>query len=199
MNYWIEDIEQSADLHVKMLRYRPDVDHEIDLDRFSVNEREKYDAYKSAKRKLEFYFTRLLWDSFKIPQNITYKPSGKPVLPEGFISVSHSHDCIAIGFSKQAEIGIDIEPVSEKIRKVKHKFSHPKESFDDLTDLTKSWCIKEAVYKVLDMDHVFFMDDIFVETVQSPAQTTVNIEGVEIKSQVRILELPNDMIMALAY
>ena len=196
MNYWIEEIERTPHVHIKMLRYRPDINHSIDVGAFSSDEKARYNSYKSRKRKLEFYFTRMLWESFEIKEEIKYKASGKPVIQSGYVSISHSHDCIAIAFAKQNEIGLDIEPVSEKIKRVKHKFSHPDEQFEDLLDLTKSWCIKEAVYKLLDLYDIIFMENILVENVSSPANTKVELEGEVIRSRAKVLELPNDMIMA---
>lgn len=200
MNYWIEEIEKTKHVHIKMLRYRHDVDHGVEDRMFSAEDLVKFKSYKSKKRRLEFYFTRVLWKSFEIQEEILYKKTGKPILKQGFVSISHSHDCIAITYSRTIEMGVDIEPISEKIRKVKHKFSHPEENFDSLVDLTKSWCIKEAVYKLLDMYDVIFMDDILVKETTSPAKTLVRLAGsVEIKTQVKVIELPNDMIMAYAF
>lgn len=199
MNYWIEDIENSDDVEIKLLRYRHDVYHELDDSILTAEEVRKYESYKSKKRQLEFYFTRFLWKSFSTNFKINYKSTGKPFIKEGYLSISHSHDCIAIAYSKSKEMGLDIEPISEKINKVKHKFSHPKENFETLIELTKSWCIKEAVYKLLDMDDVFFMDDIFVNQISAITYTTVLVEGEEILSTAEIIELPNKMILALAY
>ena len=199
MNYWIEEIIQTPQTHIKMLRYRHDVDHHIDPTEFNTNDQEKFESYRSNKRKLEFYFTRLLWESFGIREEIIYRESGKPIINNGYLSISHSHDCIAIAYSPLLEIGLDIEPVSEKIGRVKHKFSHQEENFNSLTDLTKSWCIKEAVYKLLDLHDIIFMEDIFVEDIQSPAQTRVNLQNEVIKSKAYVIELPNDMIMAYAF
>jgi len=198
LNYWIEEIEQSTDVHIKMLRYRHDVSHDIDISEFSKVDREVYLSYGSKKRQLEFYFTRLLWLSFKKGGKITYKTSGKPLIKNGFISISHSHDCIAIAYSKKNEVGVDIEPISNKIKRVKHKFSHPDENYTELLDLTKSWCIKEAVYKLLDLFDIIFMENILVENVDSPANTIVELEGEVIRTKAQVIELPNDMILAYA-
>ncbi len=199
MSYWIEDIEQRPEVHIKMLRYRYDIDHNVDENRFTLKEKEKYHSFGSEKRKLEFYFTRILWDSFETGEDITYSETGKPMINQGYLSISHSGDCIAIAYSKVNEVGLDIELISEKIRKVKHKFSHPDEQFEQLSDLTKSWCIKEAVYKLLDLYDIIFMEDILVENVDSPARTLVELESESIRSKAEVMELPNDMIMAWAY
>ena len=198
MNFWIEDIEKTAEVEIKVLRYRHDVEHILNDAILNSDEREKLLGYKSKKRQLEFYFTRVLWETFISDQKIEYKATGKPILNNGFISITHSHDCIAIAYSFSKELGLDIEPISRKIEVVKRKFSHPRENFDNLLDLTKAWCIKEAVYKLMDMDDVFFMDDIYVATILDPIEAFVEIESIEIKPIVKILELPNDMIMAYA-
>ena len=199
MNYWIEDIEHSDTITIKLLHYKPEKEPEIDLSIFNQTELTKFKGYKSVKRQLEFYYTRVLWDAFHHPDNILYRATGKPTLDKGFLSISHSHNAIAIAYSPVQELGIDIEPISIKIKRVRHKFLHPNENFQSLEDLTKAWCIKEAVYKLMDMDDVFFMDNIILETTESYHSAKIDIEGIDIEPRFFVKPLKDEMMLAWAF
>ena len=198
MNYWIEDIEHTSTITIKVLHYESDDVTEIDSSIFTKQELSKFNTYKSLKRRREFFFTRLLWKAFHHPDTIIYRATGKPTLEKGFLSISHSHKSIAIGYSPVQELGIDIEPISNKIKRVRHKFMHANEKWTDLVDITKAWCIKEAVYKLMDMDDVFFMDNIILYSLENHAQAEIDVEGIEIKPKFIVKQLENDMMMAWA-
>lgn len=199
MNYWIEDIEHSETVTIKLLHYHSNGKETVDTSIFNELEFEKFNQYKSKKRQLEFYYTRVLWDAFHHPDNIIYRPTGKPTLEKGFLSISHSHKAIAIAYSPTIEVGIDIEPISKKIARVKHKFMREEEQIESLEDLTKAWCIKEAVYKLMDMDDVFFMDDIYLDSVDTNKSATIKVDGIDVKPQFMVRKLDDDMMMAWAF
>ncbi|MFK8043908.1 MAG: 4'-phosphopantetheinyl transferase superfamily protein [Crocinitomicaceae bacterium] len=199
MKYRIEDIEVSQDFRIKLLNYEIGQDSILELDILSAEELEKFKNYKSAKRQLEFYYTRLLWQAFNRSETISYRATGKPMVEKGFLSISHSNQSIAIIYSAEKELGIDIEPISKKIERVKHKFTHADESFETLEDLTKAWCVKEAVYKLMDMDDVFFMDHIYLNTVESGRKAKIMVDGIDIQPTFNVKKLDNDLMMAWAY
>ena len=199
MNYWIEDIEQSEDITIKMLHYTSSAHADIDLSIFNSQEQAKYNGYKSIKRQLEFFYTRILWNAFHHPDNILYRTTGKPTISKGYLSISHSNQAIVIAYSPVQELGVDIEPVSEKIKRVRHKFMHPDETFETLEDLTKAWCIKEAVYKLMDMDDVFFMDNIYLESVTTNNKATIKVDGIDVEPKFEVRKLENNMMMSWAY
>jgi len=199
LKYWIEDIVKNEFVIIKLLRYHEKDNHSVDYSILNKLELIEFKGYKSKKRQLEYYYTRVLWQMFNIKDLINYRPTGKPIIDQGHISISHSHNCIAIAYSKTNELGLDIEYFSEKIRKVKHKFLHPKENYTDLVDLTKAWCIKEAVYKLMDMDDAFFMDDICIPSLKGRVKPEIWIKDNCIKTEVEILALPNKMMLAYAY
>lgn len=79
-----------------------------------------------------------------------------------FVSISHSQDLIAVGFSK-TKIGIDIEYISERIVKIKDKFTNTNEQKwipnQNLKEyLTCIWCIKESLYKIHDAKFYSFKE-----------------------------------------
>ncbi len=159
----IQEIFNQNGVIIRYIDYRFVTIEQVDINILSPSEQSTIKTFKSDKRKLEFYYLRLLWRSFNQEQTILYRPSGKPYLTKGYISMTHSHQQAIIAYSQNFDVGVDIELISEKINKVQHKFLHPKDTFKSLEDLTLLWTIKEAVYKLFDGDDLFFMDDIWVE------------------------------------
>src|SRR5690348_11543490 len=79
--------------------------------------------FKFDKRKLEWICSRALVKHL-IPEteqiNIIYDINGKPHLPntDYNISISHSHDDVAVMVSKTSLVGIDLETIHDRILKI---------------------------------------------------------------------------------
>lgn len=99
----------------------------------------------------------------------------KPYLPneEYHFSISHCGDYAVVIVSKQYRVGIDIELLTPKVERIKHKFLNEKE-FEvvnrqwsmvngELQLLTLFWCCKEAVFKWYGTGGVDFKDDIHLK------------------------------------
>jgi phosphopantetheinyl transferase len=84
----------------------------------------------------------------------------KPYLPgEAYhFSVSHCGDYAAVIVSKDKRVGVDIELVTSKVEKIRHKFLNEAELIrfptsnieaqaSSMQRLTLLWCCKEAVFK----------------------------------------------------
>lgn len=166
MSHQIKDIVHSEQLHLKQIEYEEVPIDSLKLDILTAEEQEKFKTFRSDRRRREFYFTRLLYLSFHLNQTIDYKPTGKPYIKDGFISFSHSQNIIIAGYSKQHELGIDIEFYKQKIERVAHKFIHPKEerliATDRIKNLTNIWSLKEAIYKLEDIPGLRFKEDMQV-------------------------------------
>lgn len=181
MSYRIKEILTNNEVKIKVLHYENERVLDLDLSILSASEMTKFNSYGSEKRKLEFYFSRVLWLSFNQKQSINYKTTGKPILNSGFLSMSHSHEYVVIGFSKRVELGIDIEMISEKINKVKSKFLHLKDRYENLKELTQLWTIKEAFFKLFDGDDVFLMDDVYTECLDVVSYPELTLDNLKLK------------------
>jgi 4'-phosphopantetheinyl transferase EntD len=80
----------------------------------------------------------------------------KPYLPneEYHFSISHCGHHAAAIVSKDQRVGIDVEMVTERIHRIRHKFLHPEEDalvaqhpMNATTLLTLLWSAKEALFK----------------------------------------------------
>ena len=98
---------------------------------------------------------------------ISYDEKGKPYLLDDsrHISISHSHDKLALVVNETESTGIDIELIRDKILNIKHKFLSESELTDTNNDPEKMlvyWAAKETMYKVYGLKEVDFIKNLFV-------------------------------------
>ena len=81
------------------------------------------------------------------------------------MSVSHTKGYVAVAINKEKPIGLDVEYISEKIRRVQSRIISDKEYIDkdnELIHLLLHWSAKEAMFKYLDTEGVDFRKNLFV-------------------------------------
>ncbi len=122
----------------------------------------------TAKRDIEtagknYLISKLLDDS----REIVYDEKGKPYLTDDprHISISHSHNKLAVIVNETEATGIDIELIRDKVLKIKHKFlseSELNETGSDVEKLLIYWAAKETLYKIYGLKEVDFISHLFV-------------------------------------
>jgi 4'-phosphopantetheinyl transferase len=122
------------------------------------------------KRLTEKEGTQFLLKSLlgNVDFNLLYTENGKPYLNSGLphISISHSHDRLAIITNQAAPTGIDIELVRDKVLRIRHKFLNADEAVvcgDDVARLITVWAAKETLYKVDGLKGLDFREHLAVE------------------------------------
>lgn len=141
-----------------------------------------------VKRDLEKEGAKFLLDEIHegASESLYYDQYGKPHLKDlgRFISLSHSHDKLAIILNKVEHTGIDIELIREKVLTVRHKFLCPEELKDlDEKDIEKHlvyWAAKESLYKIHGRKKVDFKKDLFI------FPFTYKASGDEIKGKITL-------------
>lgn len=123
----------------------------------------------SAKREIETKGKEYL-ANYLLGDNciIEYDDKGKPYLScdSRHISISHSHDKLAIIVNEKESTGIDIELIRDKVLKIKHKFLTNEELLeanDDVEKLLIYWAAKETLYKIYGLKEVDFIAHLFVK------------------------------------
>lgn len=141
----------------------------------SENDRQQWAALSLSKRRLERLACRKAL-SILLNNNhldIHYTASGKPFIEDFFLSFSHCGDYVAAAISKNYSIGIDIEKVTTRFQRIASRYVSDKEfEMNDLSSneaLCQIWCVKEAVYKMIDTNSVDFKQDIIVDMQHSIA------------------------------
>lgn len=125
---------------------------------------------KSESRVLEILSARILIKELTGEEKeVYYNYSGKPFLVDQsyHISVSHTKNYVAVAVNKEKHIGLDIEYISEKIKRVRSRVIAPCEYIDkenELIHLLLHWSAKEAMFKFIDVEGVDFLNNLFVSS-----------------------------------
>ena len=117
------------------------------------------ERYTSDTRKLEFLAVHaLLREVMGHDMEVSHLPSGKPVITDGQISISHTKGYAAIILSPINRVAIDIEYVSERVNRVASRFMDEDEMVDDLARRLVIWSAKETAYKFYSEDNLPLSD-----------------------------------------
>jgi 4'-phosphopantetheinyl transferase len=126
------------------------------------------------QRELEKKGTEILLDAlFTQTKAILYRDTNnKPHLSNypGHISISHSHERLAIIHNLKAKTGIDIELIREKVKAIQHKFLNEGEQAkanNDTETLVCFWAVKETLYKIYGTKGIDFRKNLFIDEVES--------------------------------
>ena len=128
-------------------------------------------SLRAACRQGEYLAVRVLLRALLGEEKqIGHLDSGKPYLSDGswHISISHTKGYVAVALHPTAEVGIDIEQVSERVRGVAGRFVRPDELpgfsslslSDQLYGLLLHWSAKETMFKVLGCSRVDFREHL---------------------------------------
>lgn len=133
----------------------------------------KIDEMRNIRRKLEWMSIRsILLDVHSAEDDVNYDKEGKPhfVRSNDRLSISHSHEMVAVSIHKKSITGIDIQLISDKIINIKSKFlneTEQKKTGNDPLELSCYWSIKEALFKVYGKNDIFLKANIEVSELQA--------------------------------
>ncbi len=130
-------------------------------------------SYKSPSRKMEYLSVRVLLKELLGREiRILHEDSGKPYLADGtyHVSISHTKGYAAVALHREREVGIDIEQVAERVRKVTSRFVREDElpqleqdaPMVQLQKLLIVWSAKETLFKVLNCREVDFLEHLHI-------------------------------------
>jgi phosphopantetheinyl transferase len=134
----------------------------------------------STKRDIETRGRNFLLAELIDPDcSIFYDEKGKPHLVNDsrHISISHSHDRLAIIVNNNEPTGIDIELIRNKVLRIKHKFLSQEELVDAQDDIEKLliyWAAKETLYKIYGLKEVDFIEHLFVKAFNKQQQGVIS-------------------------
>lgn len=149
------------------------VDDLLSLIRFSDGEKETFDRFNNKSRQAHWLSYRLairqiLGEDRKY--EFHYDENGKIHFTnlQYHLSVTHSGDYSAVIISTESKVGVDIERISERIKKVSQKFLSPAELkkvpfLRKSKYLTAIWSAKEALYKLMNKTDLSFDKHLEVE------------------------------------
>jgi phosphopantetheinyl transferase len=126
---------------------------------------ESFYKYRSESHRKQFLATQNLLKSLGLLGKLKKDHNGKPLLSNGFISISHDTDYVAVMVSEKL-CGIDLQHVSEKVLRIKHKFYDENDASivgSEIHFMTMVWSVKEALYKLHGDPLVYFKEHLRIE------------------------------------
>jgi phosphopantetheinyl transferase len=144
----------------------------LDLAAFSA--RESHATMRLAEKAGALYLLKYLLNHE--PFELAYSATNKPYLKDRseHISISHSHDMLAIICNRAENTGIDIELLRDKVQGIQHKFLYETEkafAHNDTDRLITLWAAKESLYKVYGLKELDFKKHLFVDAFEGPGIT----------------------------
>ena len=147
------------------------------------------EAFASEIRRAEWLAVRaIVAQQFGDKARVVYDVAGKPSIEDvaGYISVSHTKGYAAVAFSRECEVGVDVELVSRDVLPVAGRFM-PAESLDVFPSVERNkvallnWCAKEALFKITGDLGGNFKDNISVGELGSGerGRVTLTLTGVD--------------------
>lgn len=138
------------------------------LDYLTSDEYERFQNFGHFARQQEFVATRLLRHSVFGFSHIHYDAHGAPYIEqEGFISISHCGNTVALALNPDYKIGLDLEMERSNILTLSSKFLSEREkiAFDvnDPKVVTKIWSAKEALYKLAGRKRIHFKTELLLD------------------------------------
>ena len=145
-------------------------------------------SFPSEKRRAEWLAVRAIVAKLLPGARIVYDDAGRPLLDGagGHLSISHTDGYAVVAFSRECEVGVDVELVTRNLLSVARRFM-PHEILDALPPAGRNrmallnWCAKEALYKIVGNLGGNFKDNISVDCsmVCGSGCTTLSLVGVE--------------------
>lgn len=116
--------------------------------------------HRSSHRQLEIMAVyALLFSMTGDPElRIAHDEQSRPLLKGYNISISHTRGFAALLLSTDANVAVDIEYMSDRVKKVAAKFVRPDEQAPDLRSLLIHWCAKETVYKLFTLEDLQYFE-----------------------------------------
>lgn len=142
--------------HALIIVYKIEHDNEYYLQGidFTDFDKKEFEGITNPLKKRQWLASRYWLKKISNQQRTLFLEKshlGKPhiINHKSFFSISHSKDIIAIIWSEEREVSIDIEHFQEKILHLKNKFLHPLDFSHeaDVEVMTLIWSAKETIYK----------------------------------------------------
>jgi 4'-phosphopantetheinyl transferase len=156
-------------------------------------------------RKLQWLSSRILLHELLPNIELIYSQEKGPIITKENIHVSVSHtnfySCAVV--SQNTQVGIDIEEINSKAKKISKKFFHPSEFnflahtfIDESSFYTLLWTIKEAIFKKFHHLHLIFSQEIVLKSLNKKdnfleAVVTVKINSMPEDVNTKIFKIDN--------
>lgn len=157
---------------------------------------------KNPKRQIEWMTVRqMLLKIYPESGDIFYDAHGKPHFTNSkkHLSISHSHEMVALAIHSQHITGIDLQYINHKIIRIKNKFLSKSEQLktgSDALELSYYWSCKEALFKIYGkkdgfLKANFFIDQLAFNEVEGSAKGRIKINQHESFHHLKMRRIDN--------
>jgi len=204
INFTLLDVSPSHKVAYAKINYNQE-DELFNLLKKKDIDLERLASFTNKNRKVEWMTIRyLLLEIHDEVDDIIYDDHGKPhfLNSSHHLSISHSHEMIAVAINKKEICGIDIQLISDKIIHIKKKFLNDTElskTKDNAEALCMYWSCKEALFKVYGKKDAFLKDNMSVSElnfnrIKGTAMGHIKIKNHQSSHKLRLLKLDNYMM-----
>ncbi len=154
---------------------------------FTAADEKRLSEFQNPTRRLEWLATRYLIRYLLNPPDLIEmgaKENRKPFISnlKSHVSISHCRGFAAVMVSDEMQVGVDIEGIHPRIKKIAHKFVNEVEEQmvaegDEVEKLSAFWSLKESVFKAHGEGELVFADEICIQPTVWPA----NVLEVELR------------------
>ena len=158
-----------------------------------------------VSRKLQWLSSRLLLNKLSPNTEFLFSEEKGPILTNKkiFVSVSHTNFFSCAIVSEQNQVGIDIEEINDKAKKIAKKFFHTteflflkQEDTIELSFYTLLWTIKEAIFKKYHNMHLIFSEQIILKSIKNKdnyiiASVTLKTKETSFEISAKIYKIEN--------
>lgn len=165
-----------------------------------------FSAFKNETRKLEWTAIRALLNCiFQKKVEVHYEPNGRPYMSDNVdVSFSHTQGFVAVIVSENNVVGVDVEPIRDKVLRVKERFLNQNELLSlkkdtELIQVLVYWCLKEVLFKIAPDGNIDFRKDLILnisddESNQSSFSGVIATNKERIKCNLAYLKFNNIII-----
>ena len=157
---------------------------------------EELEKFKNEVRKKQGLSVRTLLKELCKIKKLQFNGLGKDDFNKPFpkgqkyhLSISHTDKYAVAIINEKEAVGIDIEAVSTKVEKIKHKFLSEKElqkTANNLEEMAVYWSAKESLYKLYGKKKVLFNKELFIEKEKQQSNFTGKILKADLQKTVRM-------------
>ena len=117
--------------------------------------------YKALSRRKEILSEKIILHKLFPNDDVvmSHNADGRPVLSNGMdISISHTRNYIAMMVSATRRVALDIEHISDRVKKVGRMYLRDDEHFTEISEMLVAWCVKETMYKLFSSQNLTFQE-----------------------------------------
>jgi len=168
------DIQTPNHSHILLWKIEEDANYYLQHLKLTPYDLAEIDKFLVEKRKLQWYASRYTLKQILNTNEIVHlhkNELGKPFILDSHLelSLSHTNAITAAITNPSLKVGIDVEHIKEKVKRVANKFTTEIETEkmtveNEIAYLITIWSAKESLYKLYGNKRLDFRDHILLQS-----------------------------------